>query len=250
MNSNETYSTFLATHYDILYKDKHNHRKVSKEIINFLKEKYVSKRSSIIDIGCGTGTHASLIAKEGYDVTGIDISPDMIIQALKKTSPSLKLQFHCLSLEKTQQTFDFAYSITNVINCLNSLDNLSLFFKNISQILKPKSFFLFDCWNTETILIDPPKKIKDTATIKNQTINRTIEPFFLKPQNVIFLNYLYSINEQKTSIQHRIKLFSQQEIMEYLNKAGFKIINIYSNILEKNTLTNTSREIFYVVQKQ
>ena len=38
----------------------------------------------VADLGCGTGTLALLLTEDGYDVTGVDFSPEMIRQARAK----------------------------------------------------------------------------------------------------------------------------------------------------------------------
>ena len=40
-----------------------------------------ARRCRVADLGCGTGTLAVLLAEEGHDVTGVDVSPKMIEQA-------------------------------------------------------------------------------------------------------------------------------------------------------------------------
>ena len=43
-----------------------------------MSRKLIDKESSILDIGCGTGRHSIKFAKSAKDVTGIDISPEML----------------------------------------------------------------------------------------------------------------------------------------------------------------------------
>jgi SAM-dependent methyltransferase len=38
----------------------------------------------VVDLGCGTGTLSLLLSEEGYDVTGVDFSPEMIARARRK----------------------------------------------------------------------------------------------------------------------------------------------------------------------
>ena len=57
--------------------------------------KFLNLTSSkkIIDVATGTGAQAYELAKLGYDVTGVDLSPEMLAQAKKKLDPSLNLSF-------------------------------------------------------------------------------------------------------------------------------------------------------------
>jgi len=38
--------------------------------------------AAILDVGCGTGRHSVELAKRGYKVTGIDLSAEMLKEAL------------------------------------------------------------------------------------------------------------------------------------------------------------------------
>src|SRR3989344_8663 len=49
--------------------------------------------AKIIDVATGTGAQAYELAKLGLDVTGVDLSPEMLQQAKKKLHKSLKLRF-------------------------------------------------------------------------------------------------------------------------------------------------------------
>jgi SAM-dependent methyltransferase len=40
----------------------------------------------VADLGCGTGTLSVLLAEEGYDVTGVDLSPEMVMRARAKAA--------------------------------------------------------------------------------------------------------------------------------------------------------------------
>lgn len=54
---------------------------------------HLKSQAKIIDVATGTGAQAYELAKLGLDVTGVDLSPEMLEQAKKKIDNSLKLRF-------------------------------------------------------------------------------------------------------------------------------------------------------------
>ena len=80
----DSYS-ILARHYDSLMADVDyaSYADFYERII----EKYApSLPKRLIDLGCGTGSISVLLAEKGYEVTGVDISCEMLSAALKKAS--------------------------------------------------------------------------------------------------------------------------------------------------------------------
>ena len=51
---------------------------------NILREKGI-RTGHICELGCGTGEMVRRFAEAGYEVTGIDLSPDMLAKASEKT---------------------------------------------------------------------------------------------------------------------------------------------------------------------
>ena len=61
-----------SEYYDLIYTDKDYQKEV--DYIDQLIQKYHPKAKTILDLGCGTGVHANLLAAKGYRVMGIDLS--------------------------------------------------------------------------------------------------------------------------------------------------------------------------------
>ena len=81
MESKEWFAEwFDSKYYHILYKDR-NYEEAEQflsKLIDFLKPKLSDK---IIDLACGKGRHSIFLNKLGYNVVGVDLSPNSIAEA-------------------------------------------------------------------------------------------------------------------------------------------------------------------------
>lgn len=65
----------------VKYYDKFYSKKDYKKEVLFLKN-FIDKEDKIIDIGCGTGMHASLL--KNYNIDGLDLNKEMLELAKTK----------------------------------------------------------------------------------------------------------------------------------------------------------------------
>jgi len=80
------YDDFYADIYDYLV---FNNLKDDYEVGYIMNSASPSSKSKILDVGCGTGHHVSLLGSKGLDIIGIDISESMIKKA-KENFPDYK----------------------------------------------------------------------------------------------------------------------------------------------------------------
>ena len=69
-----------AAAYDALYSDKDYEAET--DVLEQLFAQYASGPvHEVLDLGCGTGSHAVSMARRGYAVTGVDFAPEMVSRA-------------------------------------------------------------------------------------------------------------------------------------------------------------------------
>lgn len=202
---------------------------------------------SIINFGCGTGRHDIELAKLGYDMTGIDLSADMIKIA---TENSMKEGFDIpFSVQNVcdftpDKKYDCVISLFHVMSYLNDNEALISAFKNARKSLDKGGIFVFDSWYGPGVLTDLPSvRIKETEDEKYKLI-RLARPVLHDKKNVVDVCYEVLVIDKKTSETktinevHNMRYFFRPEIELMLSLAGFELIDNY----DCNTLGETGYE--------
>lgn len=77
-----SYKETFSAYYDALTEDVD--RAVIADRCEELLAQYHPKRELALDLCCGTGTLATELARRGFEVIGVDASPEMLMQAAEK----------------------------------------------------------------------------------------------------------------------------------------------------------------------
>lgn len=114
----KTLERHLRESWDETYRH-HDYKELPWETVNpdqelnrLLKEKEIDK-CKVLDIGCGAGTNSILLAKNDFDVTGVDISPAAIEIAKRRSKEAgVKIKFlvgNAYNLKFLKGSFDFIF---------------------------------------------------------------------------------------------------------------------------------------------
>ena len=87
-------------------------------LTSLLKE-YGITDGLVLDLGCGTGTLTELLAKEGYDMIGVDVSEDMLQEAIEKRAES---GLPILYLLQDMREFELYGTVRAVVSICDSLN--------------------------------------------------------------------------------------------------------------------------------
>ena len=105
----------------------------------FLEILKSEEKTSLLDIGAGTGIHARFFHEHGLNVTCIDLSPANIQKCLEKGLDSSILNI--LDLNSHGQEYDCAFALNSLLH-IPTLQ-LPTALSNISNILKPGGLFFW-----------------------------------------------------------------------------------------------------------
>ena len=116
-------------------------------IEKIIKKECIASPELVLDLGCGTGKMTLELARRGYDMTGIDISPDMLDIA---RAAAEKEGHDVLWLCQDMREFELYGTVDAVVcclDCINHLENtedLEKCFSLVHNYLIPDGLFIFD----------------------------------------------------------------------------------------------------------
>lgn len=217
-----------ASVYDLLYKDK-DYEKEALHIAEMLNKYGNGKIKKVLNLGCGTGRHDRILAGMGYDMTGVDLSEEMI--EIANLTPGLKFLQGDIRTIDLKRKFDAVISMFHVMSYQNSNDDVTAVFKNAFRHLNSEGVFLFDCWYADAVLAERPEKRVKVVENDELLVTRNAVPVMHEDTRIVDVNYEIYVTEKiigKTEIfheTHNMRYFSASEIKQFAERAGFEVID-------------------------
>ncbi|HUX89915.1 MAG TPA: class I SAM-dependent methyltransferase [Gallionellaceae bacterium] len=207
-----------ARYYDLLYRDK-DYAGESEYIAGHIR-KQAPQAKRILELGCGTGTHAEHLARMGYTVHGVDMSEAMLARAEvrkanlpKDVAARLSFALGDVRTVRTGATYDTVISLFHVMSYQTRNVDLEATFKTASFHLQPGGLFLFDFWYGPAVLTQRPEvrvRCLEDGEIK---VTRIAEPVMHVNENIVSVNYTMFIEVKATGQIEQIK---ENHQMRYL----------------------------------
>jgi len=215
-----------ARYYDLLYRDKDYIDET--QFIRKLIQTNAPDTTAILELGCGTGNHAILLAKAGYQIHGVDRSLEMLERAHERWSHlpqelRTSIQFTPGDIRHVRLTkkFDLVLSLFHVVSYQTTNADLLATFQTAKAHLNPGGLFIFDLWYGPAVLSDRPtvrvKRLEDEAI----QITRIAEPIMHSNENLVDVNYHVFVRDKQTSTIEELKEIHQ---MRYLFKPELELL--------------------------
>ena len=220
-----------AYFYNAFYKDK-DYKKESNDVEALLK-KYGRDIRELLVFGCGTGNHDVELSDMGYKCHGIDLSPEMINVARKRAQDKeLRNTYEVADIRSysTTKRYDAVLSLFHVMSYQTTNEDIKNALTSARKALSPSGLLIFDVWYGPGVLTDLPSvRIKEVEDDENRLI-RLCRPNMYESMNAVDVNYeILVINKQTGNAKtinetHHMRYYFRPEMEEYLNSAGFELL--------------------------
>ena len=205
-------------------------RKAPKEVDGVVKILGLKPGQSILDVCCGYGRHSIELARRGYRVTGIDLSPKQIAVARRRAKEE-DLTINFLIGDAREMEFQNKFDIT--LNLFLSFgyfkddaENLKMLEK-IASATVSNGKFLMDLWNREKEIRDfRSKEVEEHNGIKIEK-RWSFDPWEgrLNWENTVFFP-----DGRRERWKQSIRAYTLVELKRMLNEVGFRLERVFGDL--------------------
>ena len=207
----------------------------------------------IRDLGCGTGNITELLAKEGYDMIGVDNAEEMLEIAMEKREKSGHDILYLLQDMREFELYGTVRAVVSVCDSVNYIDeeeDLTEVFRLVNNYLDPGGVFIFD-FNTlykyREILGDRTiaenredcSFIWDNYYYEEERINEYELSIFIREKENLFRRY------EETHFQRGYTL---DEMIRMIKDSGLEFVTAYDAFTREAPKEDSER--IYVIARE
>ncbi len=252
-------SSYIGRHaelYDLFYASK-PYADEAAFVHQCLQQHTVGPTRRLLELACGTGSHAFALERLGYEIVATDYSEDMLRVARAKAAraPS-RVDFQqqdMRSLELSGRPFDAVICLFDAIGYVASNDALGQVFEAVHHHLRPGGLFIFEFWHAAAMLrhYDPVRIRRwDTAQGQVLRISETALDCIQQLAHVTYTVYELGTDGKYSSFQETQtnRYFLVQEMAAFLAAGGFVPLKWFAGFTADECITESTWHVLAVAR--
>ena len=229
------------------------------EWVQFVKEilvKYDIKGAPrLLDLACGTGELSVRFAKEGFQVSGVDLSEDMLAVAQAKAEDEgIRIPFFLQNMVdlEGQGQFDVIGIFCDSLNYLRTDEEIIATFSNVIEHLDDNGIFIFDVHSIYKIT---QVFINQTFSLNEEDVSYIWNSFPGEHPNSVEHDLSFFVLDERTGKYDRFdelhfqRTYPIQQYINWLEAAGFEVLEVAADFEHTGPQTHSER-IFFVAKRK
>ncbi len=231
-------SWFDTKYYHMLYGNR-NDSDARIFLDNLCESRNYSKNDSILDLACGKGRHAIYLNKLGFNVTGVDLSKESIVEAKKKEKEGLSFFVHDMIAPIENKSFDIVLNLFTSFGYFDSKDENLEMLNSIKTYLNWGGELVIDFFNANKVIENLVESEQKQVADINFDIKRKVEGGYIVKE----INF--TDKGQEYQFIEKVSAFKLKDFEQMFNEVGFVIKKIAGDYeMNEFNSDNSDRLIF------
>lgn len=252
-----SYSGRHAELYDLFYADKPYEAEAA-FVDQCLRQYSIGPTERLLEIACGTGTHAFQLEQRGYRIVATDYSEDMLERARHKASAaSSQVEFQLqdmTNLDVSGAPFDAVYCLFDAIGYVATNEALEKVFRGVQKHLRPDGLFVFEFWHAGAMLrhYDPVRVRRWHSSDKLVLrLSETTLDYAKQLSRVAYSIYELNADGTYSSLSETQvnRYFLIQEMAAWLTASGFAPAKWFAGFTDDETITDETWHVVTVARR-
>lgn len=225
----------------------HRDETEAERLVNLIiRELELNSGTKVLDMACGSGRHAVIFAKRGYEVIAVDLSKLLISEAEKNADENnVKIKFVLSDILKfqTESRYKIVLNLFTSFGYFDSDEENFQVIKKAYDLVEDDGYFVLDYFNKNYLL---KNLIPITVFSENGyriTQNRTIR------ENRVRKNITIENKDSVVEFYESVRVYSYEEISEFISKVGFKIDYKYGDYDGNHFNLDSSPRLIFFARK-
>ena len=213
----------VSKYYDMMYVNEESYKAEVDKVVLIASEHNIHSGANLLDIACGTGVQAALF-QDYYHVTGIDLNESMMEIAREKVKSAEFINADMFNFNLSKQ-FDIIVNLYGSIGHAETYEQLCSSIECVNRHLRTSGIFILTPWSTKesisSTLITKSKSLDLSGFCRMETVTRLSDD-----KVIVEMHHLVSDNLNVSYHKHiqTITLFSEDEYVNSINRAGLKLL--------------------------
>ncbi|MBG9448584.1 methyltransferase [Cytobacillus firmus] len=226
--------------------------------IKLVNEKHAEFNVSgkqLLDLACGTGQLSIRLSEQGYNVTGVDLSEDMLAVAQSKAEQKgLQIPFYLQNMAELEgfSEFDIIGIFCDSLNYLETESDVKNTFRRVHSYLKNDGLFIFDVHSIYKIM---QIFMNQTFAENDEEISYIWHSFQGEYPNSVEHDLSFFVLDAETGKYDRYdelhlqRTYPIDQYKSWLEESGFDLFDVLGDFKEGSPDTQAERIIFIAKKK-